>query len=66
MFVTYENRHNPHVTVHRYDCGQIEKRGGQHKHRQGKYKTHESFAAASAYANGTGLPVINCSFCRPS
>lgn len=28
-FTTFENRHNPHVTIHRDGCGQIAKRGGE-------------------------------------
>ncbi len=46
-------------------CGQLRKRGGEHKYRQGSYKTHGSLAQAVDYANSTRLPVINCSFCRP-
>lgn len=38
MFVTYENRNNPHVTIHRAHCGQVRKRGGVHSYGQGKYK----------------------------
>lgn len=66
MFVTYENRHNPHVTIHRVGCGQIRKRGGEHKHNQGEYKNHGTLPHATAYANATGLPVIDCSYCKPS
>ena len=29
-FVTYENRRNPHVTIHLEGCTQIRKRGGEH------------------------------------
>lgn len=64
LFVTYENTHNPHVTVHRDNCGQVRKRGGVHKHAQGRYKNHDSFVQAVAYAHSTGLPVINCSYCK--
>jgi hypothetical protein len=48
MFVTYENRHNPHITIHRKDCGQIRKRGGTHKYHQGGYKAHDLFSIAVA------------------
>ena len=64
-FVTYENRHNPHVAIHSNDCAQIRKHGGQHKHNQGHYADHATYTAAEAYAAGTGLPVVNCSFCTP-
>lgn len=66
MFETYENRHNPHVTIHRSNCTQLRKRGGEHKYRQGRYKTHAAFAQAVDYADSTGLPVINCSYCSPA
>jgi len=66
MFVTYENRHNPPVTIHLDGCGQIGKRGGEHKHNQGEYKSHGTLPQAIAYANTTGLPVIHCSYCKPS
>jgi hypothetical protein len=66
VFVTYENRRNPHVTVHRDGCGQIRKRGGTHKYAQGNYKNHDSFTKAVAYAKSTGLPIVNCSYCKPS
>lgn len=62
MFVTYENRANPHVTIHRDGCGQIRKRGGVHKYGQGEYKNHGTLSLAIAYANTTGLPVIDCLF----
>ena len=53
MFVTYENRHNPHVTIHLQGCGQVRKRGGEHKYGQGKYKTHATLSEAVAYATAT-------------
>ena len=64
-FTTYENRANPHVAIHRDNCNQLRKRGGIHRHGQGEYKEHETLEAARAYADGTGLPVIVCSFCDP-
>ena len=64
-FVTYENRRNPHVTIHVAGCSQIAKRGGEHKHGQGEYNEHATFAAAKHYAVQTGLPVIECSYCKP-
>jgi len=66
MFVTYEHRHNPHVTIHRDGCGPIRKHGGEHKHNQGEYKSHPTLALAAAEAAASGLPVMNCSFCQPS
>jgi hypothetical protein len=64
-FVTYENTHNPHVTIHVDGCGQVRKRGGQHVHDQGRYYDHPSYNAARAHAEGTGLPLRDCSFCTP-
>jgi hypothetical protein len=64
-FVTYENRRNPHVTIHVAGCGQIGKKGGKHKYGQGSYRDHSTYSAASQYADGTGLPVRVCFFCRP-
>jgi hypothetical protein len=66
VFVTYENRRNPHVTVHRDGCGQVRKRGGTHKYGQGNYKQHDSLIKAVAYAKSTALPIVNCSYCKPS
>ncbi len=65
-YVTYENRNNPHVTVHVEGCGQIRKRGGSHKYGQGKYEDHDTLSEARTYATSTGLSVADCSFCRPS
>jgi hypothetical protein len=41
-FVTYENKNNPHVTVHVDGCNQIAKHGGEHKYGQGGYRRHAS------------------------
>jgi hypothetical protein len=64
-FVTYENHRNPHVTIHLAGCSQIAKRGGEHKYAQGEYKDHATYNEAQSYAAQTGLPVIECSFCKP-
>lgn len=64
-FETYENRSNPHVTVHRVGCSQLRKRGGVHRHGQGSYKAHATFAKAEHYAKQTGLPIRMCGYCRP-
>lgn len=66
MFVTYENRRNPHVTIHAAGCSQIAKNGGQHKYGQGGYRNHATYAEATRYAKGTGLKCILCSFCKPA
>ncbi|MGI8978577.1 MAG: hypothetical protein ACR2FY_05090 [Pirellulaceae bacterium] len=65
-FVTYENRSNAHVTIHREGCSQIAKRGGEHKHGDGEYKNHASFEESRVYGAKTGLPVRECSYCKPS
>jgi len=64
-FVTYENRRNPHVTIHLADCRQLRKNGGTHKYGQGGYRDHETLADANNYADTTGLPKSDCSFCVP-
>ena len=65
-FTTYKNRANPHVTIHRDDCGQIRKRGGKHKYGQGEYKRHKTYQAARKYAEQTDIPIIkDCSYCSP-
>ena len=64
-YTTYENRANPHVTIHTDGCHQIKKHGGHHKYGNGDYHHHESFEMANAYAFSTQLPVKNCSFCKP-
>ena len=65
-FVTYENRRNPHVTIHVEGCSQIRKRGGEHAHGQGEYHNYATFSDAQRYAQQTELPVIECSFCKPA
>jgi HNH endonuclease len=62
-FITYENKRNPHVTIHLEGCGQIAKHGGEHKKGQGKYESHATFEDAVTYAKSTELPIIECSFC---
>jgi len=64
-FETYENRSNPHVTIHVEGCTQLRKRGGEHQHSQGAYHSHATYQAAAAYAESTGLPLVRCSFCTP-
>ncbi len=64
VFETYENRHNPHVTIHGEGCTQPRKRGGDHKFDQGEYRQHATLLEAERYAQGLGLPVIRCSFCQ--
>jgi hypothetical protein len=64
-FTTYENRNNPHAAIHRDTCNQLRKRGGVHTQGKGKYEEHDTYEAALAYAQQTGLPVQNCSYCDP-
>lgn len=64
-FITYENTHNPHITIHRRGCRQVKKRGGVHSHNQGRYREHVDLGSAMAYAQQSGLAVIRCSFCNP-
>jgi putative zinc finger/helix-turn-helix YgiT family protein len=64
-FITYENRRNPRLTIHLAGCSQIAKRGGEHKYGQGEYKDHTRYSEAQNYAAQTGLPVKECSFCKP-
>jgi hypothetical protein len=61
-YTTYENRTNPHITIHVDGCNQIRKNGGVGI---GDYCHHNTLAEAEAYAETTGLPVIHCSFCNP-
>lgn len=65
-YETYENRANPHVTIHKAGCSQLRKRGGVHRHGQGEYKAHATLAEARRYAESTGLPIRLCRFCNPS
>jgi hypothetical protein len=65
-YETYENRSNPHVTIHRVGCSQLRKRGGVHRHGQGSYNAHATFAGADSYARSTGLPIKFCGYCKPS
>ena len=66
QFTTYENRRNPHCTIHKSTCNQIRKRGGEHVAGQGEYHEHETFAEAQSHAKQTGLTVIECSFGKPT
>jgi len=61
-YTTYENRNNPHITIHKDDCNQIAKLEGVGK---GKYKKHSTLQSAQKYAENTGLPIKMCSFCNP-
>ena len=64
-YITYENTHNPHITIHNAGCGQIKKRGGVQRYNQGKYGEHNVYDDAVTYAERTRLPIIRCSFCNP-
>jgi len=58
-YETYENRNNPHVTIHRVGCSQLRKRGGVHRHGQGAYKAHVTLVEAGTHArnrSGEGSP----------
>jgi hypothetical protein len=61
-YTTYENRSNPHITIHVYGCNQIAKNGGSGI---GDYHHYNTLGEAEVYAETTGLPVIHCSFCKP-
>lgn len=62
-YTTYENRHNPHITIHKDSCNQIAKNGGQGI---GEYHEHKGLSDARKYAENTGLKIIECSFCNPN
>lgn len=64
-YETYENRNNPHITIHKKGCSQLRKRGGIHNYGQGKYCKFISLEEARAYAKTTGFPIKECSFCNP-
>jgi len=36
-YITYENRNNPHITIHKENCNQIAKNGGEER---GKYENN--------------------------
>ena len=61
-FITYENRVNPHITIHKIGCKQIKKNGGEGR---GEYNEFRTYTDADNYANTTNLPKRNCSFCKP-
>jgi len=61
-YITYENRNNPHITIHENTCNQIGKRGGVGR---GVYKKHNTFQSAKKYSESTGLTIKICSFCNP-
>jgi hypothetical protein len=61
-YTTYENRTNPHITIHIDGCGQIKKNGGIGR---GEYYSHKSLWDAENYAKTTGLPIKKCSYCNP-
>lgn len=65
-FTTYENPRLGRITIHRRGCWTIEKKGGGRRHDASHYAGHESYDAARAYADGTGLSVRDCGTCRPS
>ena len=58
-FETYENSYNSHVTIHRRECTQLRKHGGQHKHDQGRYREHPAYEDAEAFAiNGLLTSIV--------
>ncbi len=59
-YTTYENRHNPHITIHISTCQQLRKNGGEGI---GEYKEHETLEDARNYSQATGLPIRECAFC---
>jgi hypothetical protein len=64
-FETYENKRNPHVTIHRVGCGHLRKHGGKDNYGSGKYAQHDTYDGAHLYSQRTGLPMKDCSACRP-
>jgi hypothetical protein len=64
-YTTYENTHNPHVTIHFDNCKQLKKHGGVQNYNQGCYKNYPTFSQAHTYVLTTKLPLILCSFCNP-
>jgi len=62
----YENRANPHITIHKAGCRHLRKHGGEHKYGQGEYHKHETLEKAHSYAQTRNLPIILCSSCNPS
>lgn len=62
QFITYENRRNPHITIHKVGCTQIEKNGGTG---EGEYKKFELLKDAEIYAESTNLEIKHCFFCNP-
>lgn len=61
-YVTYENRNNPHVAIHKVGCNQIAKNGGVGK---GTYACFENYTDARKFAEATNLEIKHCSFCNP-
>jgi hypothetical protein len=61
-YTTYENRVNPHITIHVDTCNQIKKHGGVGI---GEYRYHNTLDEAKIYAMNTTLKIIECSFCKP-
>lgn len=61
-FITYENRVNPHITIHKINCKQVGKNGGMG---EGEYHEFPTYFDADNYAITTNLPKRNCFFCKP-
>lgn len=59
-FVTYENRRNPHISIHKNGCNHIAKNGGEG---EGTYCEFENYDDAKKYAESTNLGIRDCSFC---
>ena len=64
-FTTYENRANPHITIHINSCNQIRKNGGEHKYGNGEYHEFQTYQEAKIYTKTTKLPIKDCYFCKP-
>jgi hypothetical protein len=67
-YVTYENRSNKHVNIHKEGCKCIKMHGGDHKKNQGEYHYFDTFEDAKKYAKQVSddfnLPLGICKKCK--
>lgn len=64
-YITYENRNNPHISIHKIGCSQILKNGGNNISGRDGYCAFDTIEKAELYAEATKLELKYCKTCNP-
>lgn len=70
-FITYQNKHNPHITIHKFECEKVAQHGGIPSKPFQEYTLFMSYKSAEIYAEAVkstspSLEIKICSFCNPN